>query len=222
MMFSDIMRNEVEHEDSNYYKMFFVYALCVMGIVCAFMNAVLSTTVKIFGNAALLCEASDDEVGVVLCSMISVTYCVTHPLTHCVTHPLTHCVTHPLTVSLTHSLCHTLTVSLTHCVTHSLCHCVTHSLTHSRTHCVTHSLTHSLCHSLTHSLTHSLCHSLTHALTVSLTHSLTHPLIGSSDYPWCKTQTRRVYSLVVSGTRVNRTTRSSVVVGQWQYSSNCH
>jgi hypothetical protein len=118
MMFSDIMRNEVEHEDSNYYKMFFVYALCVMGIVCAFMNAVLSTTVKIFGNAALLCEASDDEVGVVLCSMISVTYCVTHALT----------------VSLAHSLCH----SRTHCVTHAL----TVSLTHSLTHCVTHSPTH--------------------------------------------------------------------------------
>jgi hypothetical protein len=130
MMFSDIMRNEVEHEDSNYYKMFFVYALCVMGIVCAFMNAVLSTTVKIFGNAALLCEASDDEVGVVLCSMISVTYCVTHALT----------------VSLTLSLCH------------SLCHSLTVSLTVSLTHCVTHPLTVSLTHSLTVSLTHPPTH----------------------------------------------------------------
>lgn len=62
MMYSDIMRNNAQHVESNYYKMFLVYALCVMGIMCALMNAVLSTTVKIFGGASLLCEADNDEV----------------------------------------------------------------------------------------------------------------------------------------------------------------
>jgi hypothetical protein len=46
MMFSDIMRN-TEVESANHYKMFLVYALCIVGIVCALMNAMLSATVKI-------------------------------------------------------------------------------------------------------------------------------------------------------------------------------
>ena len=61
MMFSDIMRND-EVKGANHYKMFLVYSLCVVGIVCALVNTVLSTTVKIYGNAALLCEAEEDEV----------------------------------------------------------------------------------------------------------------------------------------------------------------
>ena len=61
MMFSDIMRNDEAHDD-NQYKMLLVYSFCIMGIICALMNSVLSSTVKIYGNAALLCEADETEV----------------------------------------------------------------------------------------------------------------------------------------------------------------
>ena len=62
MMFSDIMRNTDQHQGANYYKMYLVYGMCIGGIVCALMNAMLTSTVKIYGNAALLCEASGEEV----------------------------------------------------------------------------------------------------------------------------------------------------------------